>query len=85
MYQDEWWTQGQGETRCTPKEIQTALMGSIVVDILPLASNEEITVSKRVSCHVKGLICIWICFGFSRYNGMAAFLLDIIASTHKIG
>lgn len=48
MYQDEWWTRGEGETRCTPQEIQTALMGSMVMEILPLASNEEITVSKRV-------------------------------------
>ena len=49
MYQDEWWARGgKGETRCTPQEIQTALMGSMVMEILPLASNEEITVSKKV-------------------------------------
>ncbi len=37
------------EGPCQPEEIKKALMGAMIMDILPLASREEITVSKRVS------------------------------------
>ena len=50
MYQKDWWK--KGTHNCTAEQIQTALIGSMVMDILPLASNEEITISKRVSNYI---------------------------------
>ena len=46
MYDDNWWMK---EGPCKPEEIQKALVGAMIMDILPLASSEDITVSKRVS------------------------------------
>ena len=48
MYQKNWWEKGANETSCTAAEIQSALLGTMVMDILPLASNEDITISRRV-------------------------------------
>jgi hypothetical protein len=42
-------TRWMKEGPCQPEEIKKALMGAMIMDILPLASREEITVSKRVS------------------------------------
>ena len=49
MYQDKWWEKNLEDTTCTAAEIQKALIGTMVLDILPLASNEDITISTRVS------------------------------------
>ena len=49
MYQDKWWEKNLEDTTCTAAEIQKALIGTMVLDILPLASNEDITISRRVS------------------------------------
>ena len=49
MYQDRWWEKNVEDTTCTAAEIQKALIGTMVLDILPLASNEDITISRRVS------------------------------------
>ena len=48
MYEEKWWEKGSEETECTAAEIQHALVGTMVLDILPLASNEDITISRRV-------------------------------------
>lgn len=48
MYEEEWWL--EPSTDCTPRQIQTALIGVMVMDIQALASREEITVSGRVCC-----------------------------------
>ena len=48
MYQDRWWEKNVEDTTCTAAEIQKALIGTMVLDILPLASNEDITISRRV-------------------------------------
>ena len=45
MYDENWWMK---EGPCQPEEIKKALVGAMIMDILPLASREEITVSKRV-------------------------------------
>ena len=49
MYDDDWWRNGSNATGCTAAEIETALVGVMVMDIQALASREEITVSGRVS------------------------------------
>ena len=49
MYDDDWWDKDDNTTECNPREIQTALVGVMVMDIQALASREEITVSGRVS------------------------------------
>ena len=49
MYQEKWWEKGIEDTTCTAAEIQQGLIGTMVLDILPLASNEDITISRRVS------------------------------------
>lgn len=50
MYEDEWWLKSDWlQFDCTPSQIQTALIGVMVMDIQALASREEITVSGRVS------------------------------------
>ena len=46
MYDENWWMKTGGP--CEPDEIKKALVGAMIMDILPLASREEITVSKRV-------------------------------------
>ena len=51
MYQDRWWEKNVDDTTCTAAEIQKALIGTMVLDILPLASNEDITISRRVSSY----------------------------------
>ena len=48
MYQENWWLKGTEDTTCSTSEIQSALLGAMVMDVLPLASNEDITISKRV-------------------------------------
>jgi hypothetical protein len=45
MFDDNWWMK---EGPCKPEEIKKALVGAMIMDILPLASSEDITVSKRV-------------------------------------
>ena len=40
---------------CKPEEIKKALVGAMIMDILPLASSEDITVSKRVSSEIINL------------------------------
>lgn len=53
MYDDEWWLKEDESLDCTPRQIQTALIGVMVMDIQALASREEITVSGRVSILIK--------------------------------
>ena len=48
MYNEDWWLKDDNATWCSPKEIQRALLGVMVLDIQSLASREEITVSGRV-------------------------------------
>jgi len=45
MYEENWWLR---DAPCQPEEIKKALVGAMIMDILPLASSEDITVSKRV-------------------------------------
>ena len=44
MYSEEWWR--VNDTNCTPEEIETALKGTMVMEIQPLSSVDDITVSK---------------------------------------
>ena len=55
MYEEKWWEKGSEETECTAAEIQHALVGTMVLDILPLASNEDITISRRVRLNRNGI------------------------------
>ncbi len=45
MYDEHWWLK---DAPCRPEMIKRALLGAMVMDILPLASSEEITVSAMV-------------------------------------
>jgi len=45
MYDENWWLK---EAPCQPEDIKRALLGTMILDILPLASSEEITVSAMV-------------------------------------
>lgn len=46
MYDENWWLK---EAPCQPEDIKRALLGAMILDILPLASSEEITVSAMVN------------------------------------
>ena len=51
MYAEEWWLRpGSG---CAPSELSEALQGTILTDLLPLSSQNQITVSGIVSTCVK--------------------------------
>ena len=52
MYEENWWLR---DAPCKPEEIKKALVGAMIMDILPLASSEDITVSKRVSSEIINL------------------------------
>ena len=58
MYQEKWWEKNLDDTTCTAAEIQKALIGTMVLDILPLASNEDITISRRVNSFLSFLCFI---------------------------
>lgn len=49
MYDEHWWLK---DAPCHPDKIKRALLGAMVMDILPLASSEEITVSAMVRLKV---------------------------------
>ncbi|XP_031786895.1 gamma-aminobutyric acid type B receptor subunit 2 isoform X2 [Nasonia vitripennis] len=43
MYTEEWWL--RSDTKCAPLELQEALHGTILTDLLPLSTEQQITVS----------------------------------------
>lgn len=47
MYTEEWWL--RSDTKCAPLELQEALHGTILTDLLPLSTEQQITVSGIVS------------------------------------
>ena len=67
MYEEKWWEKGSEETECTAAEIQHALVGTMVLDILPLASNEDITISRRVRLNRNGIRYFLIVANYLRY------------------
>ena len=64
MYEEKWWEKGSEETECTAAEIQHALVGTMVLDILPLASNEDITISRRVRLNRNSIRILIVAKGF---------------------
>ena len=46
-YGEEWWLRPGGG--CAPAELSEALHGTILTDLLPLATEQQITVSGIVS------------------------------------
>ena len=64
MYEEKWWEKGSEETECTAAEIQHALVGTMVLDILPLASNEDITISRRVRLNRNSIRIFIVAKGF---------------------
>ena len=49
MYRPKWWEVPQEDVPCTPDELEEAIHGYIGLDLLPLSTNENITVSGWVS------------------------------------
>lgn len=64
MYRDQWWRLtgdqdeeapadvdpfGPGEGKCRVEDIMTALEGCVMTDLLPLATNNGLTISGKVS------------------------------------
>ena len=48
--QEAWWNETDPSTNCTPENIQGALEGAFLVDVLPLhTSSKETTISGLVS------------------------------------
>lgn len=47
--QERWWHEEDSTVNCTTYEILTALEGAFVVDVLPLTSSKDVTVSGLVS------------------------------------
>lgn len=47
--QERWWREEDPTVNCTSYEILAALEGAFVVDVLPLASSKEVTISGLVS------------------------------------
>ncbi|XP_022693376.1 gamma-aminobutyric acid type B receptor subunit 2-like [Varroa jacobsoni] len=45
MYRSNWWEVPQADVSCTPEELEEAIHGYIGLDLLPLSTNENITVS----------------------------------------
>ncbi|XP_028968581.1 gamma-aminobutyric acid type B receptor subunit 2-like [Galendromus occidentalis] len=45
MYRPKWWEVKQSDVTCSPEELQEAIHGYIGLDLLPLSTNENITVS----------------------------------------
>lgn len=70
MYENEWWLKQEPNSSCTPQQIQTALVGVMVMDILPLASREEITDSRRTPLEYEREY-MNISRHYSRYHGYA--------------
>ena len=48
MYQEEWWRHHL-PPNCSQEQLEEALVGVMVMDVQALASNDDITVSGRVS------------------------------------
>ena len=48
MYQEEWWRHHL-PPNCSQEQLEKALVGVMVMDVQALASNDDITVSGRVS------------------------------------
>ncbi|QQP38903.1 Gamma-aminobutyric acid type B receptor subunit 1, partial [Caligus rogercresseyi] len=46
MYSEEWWSREANSTSCTAEEILIALKGTMVMEIQPLSSVDDITISK---------------------------------------
>ena len=81
MYQDKWWEKNLEDTTCTAAEIQKALIGTMVLDILPLASNEDITISRRVSLLTLFLMKSSRIFNFITHTN---FEIDLILDSRRI-
>ena len=47
--QERWWREEDPTVNCTSYEILAALEGAFVVDVLPLASSKQVTISGLVS------------------------------------
>ncbi|OQR70623.1 gamma-aminobutyric acid type B receptor subunit 2-like [Tropilaelaps mercedesae] len=45
MYRSKWWEVPQADVACSPEELEEAIHGYIGLDLLPLSTNENITVS----------------------------------------
>ena len=49
MYDEDWWSVDRGSpVNCTQTEMASAVKGVILMEMLPLSSDEDITISKLV-------------------------------------
>lgn len=62
-YSPGWWRQREpGEAGCSPQQLQTALHGYITTEILPVASQDRLTVANLVSRVTSGVLVGPCCF-----------------------
>lgn len=47
--QEYWWREEDPDVNCTSYEILAALEGAFVIDVLPLSSSKQVTISGLVS------------------------------------
>lgn len=60
MYQQEWWKVREESINCTRKQMAAAVAGVIVMEMLPLSSDEDITISKLVNLFAAALSCLYV-------------------------
>lgn len=63
-YRDDWWKNVDLETNCTIENIEEALEQTILTDLLPLSTSDDITIAGIVLKNEKKKIkfCLKICF-----------------------
>lgn len=49
MYSEKWWEKGQDDLACSKEELKEALVGTMIMEMIPLSSSGQITVSHIVS------------------------------------
>jgi hypothetical protein len=58
-YDPTWWR--VPDTNCSLEDIETALQGALLMDVLPLSTGDEVTISGRVRLN---LACFFFLFHF---------------------
>ncbi|CAG7785369.1 unnamed protein product [Allacma fusca] len=68
-YSRQWWR--KEDVNCSLREIEAALKGAILMDLLPLSTSQEITVSGRTAGEYKELYDVVSLGEYSRFHGYA--------------
>ncbi|XP_064477147.1 gamma-aminobutyric acid type B receptor subunit 2-like isoform X2 [Ornithodoros turicata] len=71
MYQERWWEVPQPDVTCDPAQITEAVEGYIGMDLLPLSTNENITVSGLTPMEYEAEYNMLRTTEYSRFHGYA--------------